>query len=59
MEINFIRFPLEATLGKKPCEPLPAGVHYGLTVNPSKFSGNTVPSLFQEEGVETIESTFL
>jgi hypothetical protein len=56
--INFIRFPLEATLGKKPCEPLPAGVHYGLTVNPSKFLGNTVPSLFREEGVETIESTF-
>jgi G:T-mismatch repair DNA endonuclease (very short patch repair protein) len=50
-------FPLAVTLSKKPCELLPAGVaSRRLTVKPF-IMGNTVPSLINEEGVETIEST--
>jgi len=55
--LQFLRFPLEVTLGKKPCEPLPVGVHYGLTVNPSIHWAIPCQASFLEEGVETIENT--
>jgi G:T-mismatch repair DNA endonuclease (very short patch repair protein) len=56
--LQFLRFPLEVTLGKKPCEPLPVGVHYGLTVDSSNEL-RTIPcqASLLEEGVETIENS--